>query len=111
VVGSGRDQVLFLGSRTSPIYLELFESKGDEPAPVAQGAGPESPGYRHLACQVEDVDAKLAEMGPEAWITLGPLNFGSVIPGWRTVWLADPDGRVVEVSQGFVDQLTPAPAG
>ena len=75
------------------------------------GAGPESPGYRHLAFQVEDVDAKLAEMGSEAWITLGPLDFGSVIPGWRTVWLADPDGRVVEVSQGYVDQLTPAPTG
>jgi glyoxylase I family protein len=111
VIGTGRDQVVFLGSRASPVYLELFASKGDEPVPAAQGAGPESPGFRHLAFQVEDLDAKLAEMGPDAKLTLGPLDFGSVIPGWRTAWLADPDGRVVEISQGFIDQLEAAPAG
>jgi glyoxylase I family protein len=109
-VGSGRDQIVFLGSRTSPVYLELFASKGGR-APVAEGAGPESPGYRHLAFQIDDLDAKLAEMGPDAKLTLGPLDFSSVIPGWRTAWLADPDGRVVEISQGFVDQLELPPAG
>ena len=110
VIGDGRDQVVFLGSRWSPIYLELFSSKGDDSIPSPTGAGPEKPGYRHLAFQVDDVDAKLAEMGPDAHITLGPLDFDSVIPGWRTVWLADPDGRVVEISQGFVDQLALAPS-
>ena len=110
-IGSGRDQVLFLGSRTSPMYLELFASKGDDPASVPQGAGPESPGFRHLAFQVDDLDAKLAEMGSDARITLGPLDFSSVIAGWRTAWLADPDGRVVEISQAFVDQLELAPGG
>ncbi len=106
VIGSGRDQVIFLGSRSSPMYLELFAAKEGLPVPTAEGAGPEAPGYRHLAFQVDDVDAVLAEMGSEARPTLGPLDFGSVIPGWRTVWLADPDGRVVEISQGFMDALT-----
>ena len=50
-------------------------------------------------------------MGTDARITLGPLNFDSVIPGWRTVWLADPDGRVVEIGQGIIDELSSLSSG
>ncbi|MHC5828004.1 MAG: VOC family protein, partial [Nostoc sp.] len=57
--------------------------------------------------QVDDVDAKLAEIGNDAKVTLGPLNFDSFIPGWRTVWVSDPDGNIVEISQGYVDQENP----
>ncbi len=44
--------------------------------------------------------------GSEARLTLGPLGFDAFIPGWRTAWIADPDGNIVEISQGFVDQET-----
>ena len=64
---------------------------------------------RHLAFKVDDVDAKLAELGDAAKITLGPLDFDAWIPGWRTVWIADPDGRIVEISQGFTDEENPPP--
>jgi glyoxylase I family protein len=37
-------------------------------------------------------------------ISLGPLAFDAYIPGWRTVWITDPDGVIVEVSQGYTDQ-------
>ncbi|MDI9547412.1 MAG: VOC family protein, partial [Chloroflexota bacterium] len=53
---------------------------------------------------VDSVDAKLAEMGDDAVVTLGPLDFDDFIPGWRTVWVADPDGNIIEISQGFADQ-------
>ena len=43
-------------------------------------------------------------MGGDATVTLGPLDFGAFIKGWRTVWVADPDGNVVEISQGFTDE-------
>jgi glyoxylase I family protein len=59
---------------------------------------------RHLAFQTDDVDAFLAELGEQAEITLGPLSFDDFICGWRTVWLRDPDGAIVEVSQGYTDQ-------
>ncbi len=58
---------------------------------------------RHLAFQTDDVDAFLAGMGEAAEVTLGPMGFDDFICGWRTVWLRDPDGVIVEVSQGFVD--------
>jgi glyoxylase I family protein len=50
------------------------------------------------------VDAKLKELGAEAHISLGPFDFDAFIPGWRTVWVADPEGNIVEISQGFVDE-------
>jgi glyoxylase I family protein len=40
-------------------------------------------------------------------ITLGPIGFDSFIPGWRSVWLRDPEENIVEISQGFVDQDCP----
>ncbi len=42
-------------------------------------------------------------------MTLGPLSFDTFIPGWRTVWVTDPDGIVVEISQGYTDQDSPPP--
>jgi glyoxylase I family protein len=53
---------------------------------------------------VDDLDAKLAEMGAEARITLGPLDMGQFIPGMRSVWLADPEGNTVELNQGYQDE-------
>ena len=42
-------------------------------------------------------------MGPDAHVTAGPMSFDAIIPGWRTVWIADPDGDIVEISQGYTD--------
>jgi glyoxylase I family protein len=32
------------------------------------------------------------------------LDFDDFIQGWRAVWVADPDGNIIEISQGYVDQ-------
>ena len=103
-LGEG-DQIAFL--KSGPLYLELFNATKPSPAPAAEGPGPEYPGWRHLAFKVDDVDAKIAEMGADAKITAGPMDFDAFIPGWRTVWVADPDGNIVEISQGFVDEADP----
>jgi glyoxylase I family protein len=93
-------EIVFL--RRGPMLLELFAAPGAA-ATVAQD-GPHEPGtVRHIAFQTDDVDAFLAGMGDAADVSLGPLGFDEVIPGWRTVWLRDPDGVVVEVSQGYQD--------
>jgi glyoxylase I family protein len=44
-------------------------------------------------------------MGPDAHVTAGPMSFDAIIPGWRTVWVADPDGNIVEISQGYTIPL------
>lgn len=95
-------KIVFL--RREDILLELFEV-GPDGAIRADGDGPHQPGaVRHIAFQTDDVDALLAQMGDAADVTLGPLGFDDFIPGWRTAWLRDPDGVVVEISQGYHDQ-------
>jgi glyoxylase I family protein len=101
VADLGAEKIVFL--RSDGLVLELFQAKGRSPAPAPSGAGPEYPGVRHIAFQVDDVDAKLAAMGGDARVTLGPLAFDSFIEGWKTVWVADPEGNIVEVSQGYRD--------
>jgi glyoxylase I family protein len=105
IVELGKSQVIFLKMGT--IYLELFQSSKETPVPKTLGTGPEYPGWRHLAFMVDDVDAKVVEMGAAARITAGPMNFNDFIRGWRSVWLADPEDNVIEISQGFVDQANP----
>ena len=105
VIPLGNVQLVFI--KSGNLYLELFQAEGDAPAPPAGADGPHYPGVRHLAFKVDDVDAKLAELGAAARVTLGPLDFDAFIPGWRTVWVADPEGNIVEISQGYVDQENP----
>jgi glyoxylase I family protein len=93
---AGDSRIVFL--RRGDAFLELFRASDGPPG----GDGPTAAGtLRHLALQTDDVDRVLAGMGPHARVSLGPMSFDEFIPGWRTVWLTDPDGTVVEVSQGF----------
>lgn len=100
----GEMEIVFL--RLGDSYLELFGRRDSRPAAgTAAADGPDRPGVvRHLAFTTDDVDAFVRRMGDQARITLGPIDFDGFIPGWRTVWLSDPDGVVVEVSQGYRDR-------
>jgi glyoxylase I family protein len=35
------------------------------------------------------------------------MDFDAFIHGWRMTWFADPDGNIVEISQGYVDEPDP----
>ena len=100
----GGARIVFL--RNGPMLLELFVAEGDSPDGAADG--PHQSGVRHIAFQVDDVDAALKKLGDAAVVTLGPLDFSAFIPNWKTVWLKDPDGTIVEVSQGYKDEISPA---
>ncbi|MFG2496492.1 hypothetical protein ACGFSD_36360 [Streptomyces caniferus] len=52
------------------------------------------------------MDAFLAQVDGALPVSLGPLTFDEFIPGWKTVWITDPDGVVVEISQGYSDQTS-----
>jgi glyoxylase I family protein len=109
VVPVGDEEILFLKTAGGDLCLEIFKSSEEPPAPPVMGDGPMFPGFRHFAFQVDSVDEKLKEMGEEAAVTQGPMDFDAFIPGWRTVWISDPDGRIIEISQGYTDQEDPPP--
>ena len=107
VIPLGDDQIIFIKSDTG--YLELFKAKETSPLPPPKDDGYPFAGLRHLAFEVDDVDAKLAELGDAVKIMLGPADFSDFIPGWKGVWVADPEGNIIEISQGYVDQDNPPP--
>ena len=106
VVPVGNGQIVFLKDPNG-LYLELFQAQGERPPLSNEGAL--YPGLRNISFQVDDVDAKVAEMGAAARISFGPLDFEAFIPGWRSIWLADPEGNIVQITQGFTDQENPPP--
>jgi glyoxylase I family protein len=107
VYAPGPGQVVMI--KAGALYLELFNTTKDAPVPPPGGAGQEYVGWRHIAFLVDDLDAKLAELGEVAPITLGPLDFGQFVPGMRTAWVADPEGNIIELNQGYVDEANPPP--
>jgi glyoxylase I family protein len=99
----GPDQVVMI--KSGGIYLELFPATEKRPAPKVQQDGPQYSGVRHLAFRVDDVEAKLGQMGVEP--TLGPMDMGQFIEGMWAAWVADPEGNIVELNQGYVDEDNP----
>ena len=97
-----KDEIIML--RAGSVYLELFQAKQDSPLPPASGAGPEYPGFRHISFSVDDIDIKLQELGDEARLTLGPLDLDEFVPGMRACWISDPEGNIIELSQGYTDE-------
>jgi glyoxylase I family protein len=107
VYAPGPDQVVVIGNGGAS--LELFPAKGEPPPPRGERDGPEYPGWRHGAFLVDDLDAALAEIGDDAKITLGPLDMGAFIEGMRVAWISDPEGNIVELNQGYVEETSPPP--
>ncbi len=104
VIDLGDDAELVFLKNDEGFYLEVFPPEEERPCEMAGADGPHYPGLRHIAFQVEDVDAKLEEMGEDAVLSLGPLRFDDFIPGWKTAWLKDPEGNIVEITQGYADE-------
>ena len=95
-------RVVFL--RHGDVYLELFQGATEPVYPVTDD-GPQYRGtIRHIAFQVDDVDEFLRDTEGVMPVSLGPVDFGKYVPDWKTVWVTDPDGVVIEVSQGYTDQ-------
>ena len=101
-------QIVFL--KSDNVDLELFPAQGQRPtSPDTNSEGPLYPGVRNYSFQVDNVDAHLAAMGDAVRVSFGPLSFDDFIPGWRSVWLTDPEGNVFQVTQGFRNQDNPPP--
>jgi glyoxylase I family protein len=105
--GFRRARVISLGDDAELVFMKNdlnFYFEEERPCPMSEADGPHYPGLRHIAFSVDDVDAKIASMGDDAVVTLGPLHFDEVIEGWKTVWLKDPEGNIIEITQGYRDQ-------
>jgi glyoxylase I family protein len=107
VVPLGEAQIVFI--RNQGFLLELFQATQTNPLRPPQNDGYPWAGVRNFSFEVDNVDAKLAEMGADARLHFGPMSFDDFIPGWRSAWLLDPTGNLIQITHGYVDQENPPP--
>jgi glyoxylase I family protein len=105
-LGQGAQIVFLRGAGT---LLELFRAAQPNPLKPAENDGYPWSGVRNFSFEVDDVERKIAEMGSDAVVTFGPLSFDAFIPGWRSAWLRDPAGNLVQITKGYTDQENPPP--
>lgn len=107
VVKLGDTQIVFIRNRE--MYLELFQATEQSPIAPSTNDGYNWPSVRNFSFMVDDIDALLGAMGSDADVAFGPLDFKDFIPGWKSVWLRDPSGHLIQVTQGFRDEESPPP--
>jgi glyoxylase I family protein len=107
VVPTSDGQVVFL--RGAGTLFELFHAGQSNPLKPAEKDGYPWSGLRNFSVEVDSVDRKIAEMGADAVVTFGPLDFNEFVPGWKSAWLRDPSGSIIQITQGYVDQDNPPP--
>ncbi len=100
----GPDQVVVI--KSGALGLEIFKAENDAPE-IPAGAGPMYPCWRHICFIVDDLDAKIAELGDDAKVTEGPADMKDFVPGMKVAWLADPEGNIFELNQGYVPEDNP----
>ncbi|TYQ13283.1 UNVERIFIED_CONTAM: glyoxylase I family protein [Acetivibrio alkalicellulosi] len=105
VYAPGPDQVVMI--KAGNTYLELFKSSEKSPVPLPKGAGQDYPGWRHICFSVDNLDEFLKGMGSDAVITLGPLDMSDFILDMKVCWISDPEGNIIELNQGYVDEEDP----
>ena len=86
---------------------ERAEKRAGELQAVVDALGRERAAVRSEAGALR---AKLEQMGDDAKLTLGPLDMSEFIEGMRVAWISDPEGNIVELNQGYVDEASPPPA-
>jgi catechol 2,3-dioxygenase-like lactoylglutathione lyase family enzyme len=84
--------------RLGEAIVELLEYTAPEP-PYERPVPANAHGAAHLAFQVEDVEAKKAELEEAGVEFLSEVNFveDGVLAGWRWVYFRDPFGIVLEL--------------
>lgn len=103
----GSDQIVMI--KSGGIYLELFKAGADSPLAPPKKDGYTFPGFRHICFAVEDLDSVLSELGETVKITHGPRDMSKLIDGMKIVWVADPEGNIIELIQGYADDPNPPP--
>lgn len=96
-VGGARSDVAFVETPDGHGRLELIEFRAPETAPGDPAAPATTPGLRHLAYVVDDVEDVLARLRPHGGELVGELvRFGDT---FRLCYVRGPAGIIVELAE------------
>lgn len=87
--------------RLGPACIELFTATD---CPAGAKGGEQAIGFKHLAFEVQDIDAAVAALAADGVKTDNIIDCSAIVPGLRVCFFSDPDGNRVELMQGYRDQ-------
>lgn len=95
----------FVMLRLGSLCLELFGAPGQ---PADQGGGEQPVGFKHLAFEVADMESTLAGLRADGVVPDRVIDAGENVPGMRICFFRDPEGNILELMQGWHDEVFPS---
>jgi len=89
----------FVMIRRDETCLELFAS-----ADASQRGGEQAVGFKHLAFEVDDLDAMVAALVADGVAVEGIIDCAEHVPGMRVCFFNDPEGNRIELVEGYRDE-------
>ncbi len=106
VYDPGEHEVVMI--RLGDFYIELFPAQEKRPYAPPEKDGYPFAGMRHFCFEVDDLEGILSKMSEAAVLSLGPLDMGQYISNMKVAWIKDPEGNIIELNQGYKDEINPS---
>ncbi len=84
--------------RLGSTCLELFT------AGQSATGGEQTVGFKHLAFEVDDIDAAVAALRRDGIVPESVIDCARHLPGMRVCFFNDPDGNRLELMEGYRDE-------
>ena len=94
----------FVMLRLGGTCLELFQAHG---VPDSAQAAEQPVGFKHLAFEVEDIEATVRELQAAGLEPQNIIDCSALVPGLRICFFRDPEGNLTELMQGWSDEADP----
>ncbi len=96
----------FVMLRNGAVCMEFF----DVPEGVRATGGEQPVGFKHLAFEVDDIEATIRALQADGVETGELIDCDPMVPGMRVCFFRDPDGNILEIMENWSDEENPPQA-
>jgi glyoxylase I family protein len=93
----------FIMLKLGSFRLELFPT--DSAKTMNQDGGEQLIGFKHLAFDVPKLEPAIEALRGDGIEPDRVIDFGAFIPGSRLVFFHDPEGNILELMEGYQDEV------
>jgi len=93
----------FILLKLGSVRLELFPI--DPTNTADQTGGEQAIGFKHLAFNVPKLEPVIEALKADGIVPDPIIDAGIHIPGCRLVFFRDPEGRIIELMEGYFDEV------
>ena len=85
--------------------LELFPRDPNSNLPEGEKGGEQAVGFRHLAFNVPKLETFVEALKADGIVADKIIELPQIAPGFRIVFLRDPEGNIVELMENYTDEV------